>query len=117
MRISVRGKQFVVGSILEEEVERRIYLALGRFADVIRNVHMSLADVNGLRGEIDKSARIVVLLKPAGEVVVEATDVTLLVAIDRTCYRVKRLVSRAVERRNQLPSTTSLHFSKSSVHE
>jgi len=34
-----------------------------------------------------------------------ATDVTLLVAIDRTCYRVKRWVSRAVECRNEQPST------------
>ncbi len=111
MRVSVRGKQIAVGPILQEEVERRIYLALGRFADVIRTVGVSLAlaDVNGLRRGIDKSARIVVLLKTTEEVVAEATDVTLLVAIDRTCYRVKRLVSRAVERRNQWPSMRQLN--------
>ena len=105
MRVFVRGKRIVVGPTLQEEVERRIYLALGRFSDVIRKVDMSLSDVNGLRGGIDKNARIVVLLKPNEEVVAEATDVTLLVAIDRTCYRIKRLVSRVVERCNQQPST------------
>lgn len=108
MRVSVRGNRIKVGPDLREEVERRVYFALGRFADVIRKVEVSVADVNGPRGGIDKSSRIVVLLKPAEEVVAEATDVTVMAAIDRTCYRVKRLVGRAVERRNEPPSTRSV---------
>ena len=108
MRVSVRGKRIRAGSELRGEVERSVYFALGRFANVIRKVEVSLADVNGLRGGIDKNARIVVLLKPADEVFAEATDVTVMAAIDRTCYRARRLVSRAVERHNKPPSTRSV---------
>ncbi len=108
MRVSVREKRIRVGSELRGEVEHRVYSALGRFADVIRKVEVRLADVNGPRGGIDKNARIVVRLKPAGEVFAEATDVTVIAAIDRTCYRVKRLVGRAVERRNEPPSTRNV---------
>lgn len=108
MRVFVRGKRIKVGAELRGAVERRVSFALGRFADVIRKVEVSLADVNGPRGGIDKNSRIVVLLKPAEEVVVEATDVTVMAAVDRTCYRVKRLVGRAVERRNEPPSTRSV---------
>lgn len=107
MRVLVRGERIKVGPELRAEVERRVYFALGRFADVIRKVEVGLADVNGPRGGIDRNSRIVVLLKPGGEVVAEATDVTVRAAIDRTCYRVKRLVVRAVERRNKPPSTRS----------
>ena len=99
MRVCVRGKRIKVGPELRVEVERRVYLALGRFVDVVRTVEVSLSDVKGSRGGIDKNSRIVVLLKPSEEVVAETTDVTLMAAIDRTCYRVKRLVGRAVERR------------------
>jgi len=105
MRMSIRGKRLKVGPELRVEVERRVYFALGRFADVVRTVEISLADVDGPHGGIDKNSRIVVQLKPTEEVVAEATDVTVLAAIDRACYRVKRLVGRAVERRNQRPST------------
>jgi len=105
MRVSVRGKRIEVGPELREEVERRLYFALGRFADVIREVRVQLTDLNGPRGEVDKKSRIVVLLKPAEQVLAEATDVTVMAAVDRTCYRVKRLVGRAVELRNEPPST------------
>jgi putative sigma-54 modulation protein len=108
MRVSVRGKRIKVGAELRVAVERQVYLALGRFADVVRTVEVTLADVNGPRGGIDKISRIVVLLKRTDKVVAEATDVTVMAAIDRTCYRVKRLVSRAVERRNQWPSAWSM---------
>jgi ribosome-associated translation inhibitor RaiA len=105
MRVSVRGKRIEVGPELREEVTRRLYFALGRFADVIREVRVQLTDLNGPRGGIDKHSRLVVLLKPAEQVVAEATDVTVMAAVDRTCYRVKRLVGRAVEDRNERPST------------
>jgi len=108
MRVTVRGKRTKVGPELRGEVERRVYFALGRFADVIQTVEASLADVNGPRGGIDKNFRIVVLLKPAEEVVAEATDVTTLAAIDRTCYRIKRLVGRAAKRRREPPSRRSV---------
>ena len=100
MRVTVREKRLKAGPDLHEEVERRVYCALARFADVIRVVSVHLTDVNGPRGGIDKNARVFVLLKPAEQVVAEATDVTVIAAVDRVCYRVKRLVSRTVERRN-----------------
>ena len=93
---------------MREEVKRRSHFALGRFSDVIRQVTVHLADVNGPGGGIDKNARIAVLLKPAEQVVAEATDVTVMAALDRTCYRIKRLVTRAVERRNKTANTRSL---------
>ena len=105
MRVSVRGKRIAVGPELREEVEWRLHFALGRFAGVIREVRVQLTDLNGPRGGIDKHSRLVVLLKPAEQVVAEATDVTVMTAVDRTCYRVQRLVGRAVERRNEHPRT------------
>ena len=108
MRVSVQGKRLKAGPDLRGEVKRRLHFALGRFDDVIRQVTVHLADVNGPRGGIDKNSRVVVLLKPAEQVVAEATDVTVMAAFDRTCYRIRRLVARAVERRIGPPSARSV---------
>lgn len=85
-----------------------MHFELGRYGDVNRRVEVRLADVNGPRGWTDKNSRMVVLLKPAEEVVAEATVVTVMEAIDRTCYRIKRLEGRAVERRNEPSSSRSV---------
>lgn len=108
MRVSVHGKRLEVGPDLREEAKQRLHFALGRFSGVIRQVTVYLADVNGPSGGIDKNARVVVLLAPAEQVVAEVTDVTVMVALDRMCHRITRLVSRAVDRRNQSPSTRNV---------
>jgi ribosome-associated translation inhibitor RaiA len=103
MRVLVRGKRIKVGPELKDEVTRRVYFALARFTDVIQKVDVCLADLNGERGRGDQHARIAVLMKTAEEVVVEATDTTVMAAVDRTCYRAQRVVGRAVERQNKPP--------------
>jgi hypothetical protein len=100
MRVSVRGQTLKDGLELQEKAVCRVRVALGRFADVVQIATLTVTDVLGPRCGPDKNARIVALLRPAQEVVAEATDAIALAAVDRACYRIERLVGRAVERRD-----------------
>ena len=82
MRVSVRNGRIAVGPELREEVERRIYFALGRFGDVIREVTVNLADVHGPRAKTEKKSKLVVFLRPSEQVMAEATDATVIAAVE-----------------------------------
>ena len=109
MRVSVRNGRIAVGPELREEVERRIYFALGRFGDVIREVTVNLADVHGPRAKTEKKSKLVVFLRPSEQVMAEATDATVIAAVGEEVRRSGRGhrvqprhgEARAVERRDE----------------
>lgn len=60
MRLDVRSRSFLVTEALREFVERKAQFALGRFAPRFDECQVVFEDVNGPRGGIDKSCRVVV---------------------------------------------------------
>ena len=52
LRMSARGVE--LSAELNEYIRRRVHFSLGRFAGRIQSVSISLADVNGPRGGLDK---------------------------------------------------------------
>ena len=98
MRLELRGRHLAVSSSLRQQAERRLGFALGRFGGLVERVALRVEDVNGPRGGIDKQCRVVVGLRRAGEVVVEAADGDVYVLIDRAAQRAGRAVRRRVER-------------------
>jgi ribosome-associated translation inhibitor RaiA len=97
--ICVRGYGVEVGPELGRLVERRLSFALSRFGGRLRAVSVSLTDLNGPRGGIDKRCSIQARLSPRGTVRVEHTDSELPAAVDRAATRLARAVARALERR------------------
>ncbi len=94
MRLQIRAKNFRLPEAVQEEMNRRIRFALGRFVGRISLVTVSLTDVNGPRRGMDKQCRLVVRLIPSGKVTIEeengdaATAVAL--AADRAGWNVGR---------------------------
>lgn len=80
-------------------IERRLQFALARFSGRIQRAQVVLEDQNGPRGGLDKSCRIVVRLREAGDVVVEVADVNWEIAVDRATTRVGHTVARRLARR------------------
>ena len=99
MTISVRGYGIDVSPEVGELVERRLSFALSRFGGRVRAVSISLTDLNGPRGGIDKRCSMQARLTPRGTVRVEDTDSELPAAVDRAATRLARAVARALERR------------------
>ena len=82
-----------------DDVERRFRFALGRFAPRIGRVTITMADVNGPRGGLDKRCRVVVGLVPRGHVIAEVSDRSYDAASCRAADRVGHAVGRELERR------------------
>ncbi len=77
---------------------RRLEFALGRFAGRVRSLNVSLTDLNGPRGGLDKKCLIAVrLARPRRVIVVEDVDTDAVVVVSRAAERVSRAVSRAIQ--------------------
>lgn len=83
---------------LRPVVERRLRFALSRFEPRILSVDLTLRDVNGPRGGLDRYCRLVVRLSwPKSRIVVEAQDLSLESSVSRCAERAARTVARALE--------------------
>lgn len=102
MRLELQSSRIDVSDSTQAYVERRIGFALGRFADVVQNVVVSLEDINGPRGGIDKSCRIrVKLLGRKVPVIADVLELEIRAAIDVAAERVGRAVARELDRRTR----------------
>jgi ribosome-associated translation inhibitor RaiA len=109
MQVDVRRQGLEVGEEARQRLDRRLDFARGRFERRIAKVTVYLAELNGPRGGVDKSCRIVVRVRRSGEVVVEDRDADLYVLIDRAANRVGQAVlsefGRRRARRNRPPES------------
>jgi ribosome hibernation promoting factor len=98
MKLDIVGQQIAVTKVLSMHIERRLQFALGRFGARVTRVAVTLTDLNGPRGGIDKQCRIIASLAPKGEVVVEVRDADIFIAIDRAADRLGRVMGRELGR-------------------
>jgi len=101
MKVSIRGKNFRVFAELQEAIQARLQFALGRFAPRIEDVAVSLADVNGPRGGLDKQCRVVARLRPRGKLTILEVGTDFLAAAASAADRLGRAAARALERRRE----------------
>lgn len=98
MRIEIQANGFVLTEALKTYTEQRMAMALGWAGERMRKLAVSLSDINGPRGGIDKRCKVQVQLGRGQEVVIEDTEANLYVAIDRAANRAERAVVRRIER-------------------
>lgn len=98
MRLEIRRQSIEIDDEVRSHVERRLAFALGRFRTRVSRVTVYLADLNGPKGGVDKSCRMVAHLGRSGPVTVEDRDAELSPLIDRAADRLARTVQRVLER-------------------
>lgn len=98
MQFEIRGKDIYLTGTLRKHVERRLGFALGRFAGRIRRVRVSLDDLNGPKGGMDKSCRLTISVAPSATIVMEDRDSNVYVAIDRLADKAGRCIGRRLKR-------------------
>ncbi|NLX98398.1 MAG: HPF/RaiA family ribosome-associated protein [Rhodopirellula sp.] len=99
MRLVIRPRKFNLHEGLRESLEMRVRFALSRFSPRIRDVLVTLEDVNGPRGGVDKRCQVVVSLTPRGRVSIDETEDSFETAIAHAAERAGRAVGRELERR------------------
>jgi putative sigma-54 modulation protein len=83
---------------LRSHIERRFCFALEGFAGRIRKVCVSVGDLNGPRGGIDKRCRVTIVLVSSTTIVMADSDSNIYVAIDRAADRAGNCIGRRLKR-------------------
>lgn len=84
-----------------EEIERRMMFALDQFDSWVVDATVYVEDVNGNKGGIDKSCRVLVNLRSGKTIKVEDIDAELMAAVARAADRLSNAVGREIERKRE----------------
>lgn len=84
---------------LRDYTERRFRFSLRRFGHRVKRLRVSVEDLNGPRGGVDKRCRIIAEISPSGRLVIEEADVQIHEAVDRAADRLRRSIRRELKRR------------------
>jgi len=100
MKIKINDRQNLLNQNGEQQVRQKLAAALSRFGHRITQVDVTLEDVNGPRGGIDKQVKLVARVKKQGQVVATVKDRSVAKAVSWAVTRVERGVARRIVRRN-----------------
>lgn len=99
MNIDFQSKGIFYGDVAKDYAIHRLGFAVGRFADVIRRIDVKVEDINGERGGVDKRCTIKIFVERIDSPIMNSVDHTSIsAAIDVACDRIRRSVSRTVDR-------------------
>lgn len=100
MRIDVRCRQLEESDTISSHAHRRLRFALARFEPQIMRVRVTVEDLNGPKGGIDKRCSIVMSGKwSEAPVVIDTQASSWAEAVDRACDAAARAVARGLARR------------------
>ena len=94
MKIGIQCRGFSLTSAIAGRVRKRLDFLLGRRFRRLRRVDVTLSDLNGPRGGVDKRCLVKVSIDGLRPVVVEDVQSDLYMAIDRAAGRASRTVLR-----------------------
>lgn len=98
MQLDIQTNGFSLTDGIRDYAMRRMQFALDRNDGHITHARISLADINGPRGGIDKRCQINLVLAGHSNIVIEDTEADLYVAIDRASDRCARTLTRRLEK-------------------
>ena len=98
MQLDIQSNGFSLTEAIRNYTIQRMQFALDRNDKHVTNVRVSLADINGPRGGIDKRCQINLALAGQNSIIIEDTEADLYVAIDRASDRCERTLTRQLER-------------------
>jgi putative sigma-54 modulation protein len=114
MQLDIQTNGFSLTDAIRNYTTQRMQFALDRDDGQIMYVRVSLVDINGPRGGIDKRCLINLALAGKNNIVVEDTEADLYVAIDRASDRCERTLTRRLERMREF-SHDAVHAVEESV--
>ena len=98
MRFEIRSRDINIRQGLRDHIERRLRFALDRFDGRIRQVQVTLGDLNGPRGGIDKSCKVAISLDRPSSIVVESHASNVYAAIDSVADKAATSICRRLTR-------------------
>lgn len=99
MSVQVRIRELDLTEAIRAYVDRKLHASLGRFAGSLGDIQVTLTDVNGPRGGVDKACRISAELLPSRQKIVHEThDANIFAAIAHAIQKVRHTLRKALGR-------------------
>jgi putative sigma-54 modulation protein len=111
MKLKIRSRQVQLPTATQQEIWRRIYRVFGRVSPWIREVDLTLSDINGPRGGADKRCQLHIRGRGMAEVVVEQVGLDALAAVALAAARAEQVILRRLARRRAFPRASLRSFS------
>lgn len=100
MQIHIRAKGFELTDALRAHVEHRLASAVDHVAHAITGAHVTLEDVNGPKGGVDKHCRVTFDGAPGGHEPIDATATDMYAAIDLATEKAGRWLTHDRKQRH-----------------
>lgn len=109
MKFFLNDKQRLLGEAAVERIELRAFAVFAKFSDYVKSIDLTVEDVNGPRGGMDKVCKILVRLRNRKDVVVKSLDDSASKVVAAAIERASRSVGRKVNR-NEFRNTRRVHL-------
>ncbi len=100
MVIVVNDKQKLLSSTAINKAEKKAHAAFAKFGSNVKALEITVHDVNGPRGGVDKQCQVLVKLHKSKDIAVNVIDESLSRAIPSAINRASRSVARQLELRS-----------------
>ena len=101
MNIEIQSRNVKLTSELRKLLKKRVGFAFNRFKHQIQAIKVSLKDINGPKGGIDKSCQFHVTLPDQSDLIVKGKADGIEAAISETASRCAASLSRRLKRKSQ----------------
>jgi hypothetical protein len=99
MKLDLRTRSLVLTPEARDEVRRRISVALARVSSWIRVIDVTITDINGPRGGVDKQCRLRIRGRSIPSVVIEHVGADALATVAAAAGRAEQVIVRKLARR------------------
>ena len=98
MKINVNFQKISSDNAMADYIDRRLCCAFSRLAHAVQSTVITVMDINGPKGGVDKLCRVVV--KPVGlkSIVITERQADLKAAVNRSISRASQTLSRKLKR-------------------
>ncbi len=98
MKLSTHFENFEPAQVVKDDFSELMLNAVERFQSRIRKLNVSVRDINGPKGGVDKKCRCVLHLKRMAPIVIEDTADNYLNLVNRVAERVSYTLSQKIDK-------------------
>jgi putative sigma-54 modulation protein len=102
MLLNVLSRGVVLTDSMRAAMQRKLDFALDRFGDRLERVEVTIEDLNGPRGGVDKRVRLLLSGPVSRSVVIDERGDNVMAALSSAVHRASQVLGRMMERRNRL---------------
>ena len=107
MKLRINFRNMRGSADIINHIDHRLSFSLARTRDEIESTTITVSDINGPKGGVDKQCQVVVKPVGLGQIVIAERQHNARLAIDRCLARASQTLNRKLKRKHALPKITS----------